>query len=125
MQVQLTFSIAPAPAPAALTPGPALQLDRPEVAAPIKPVSTPVLTAIEPIAGDALADAKTVAQDVRSEVDGIESAVPDIVASFKGRKLLATDAQVNLACNLPSQRAFCCPKKLQQNIITHLLAMAL
>ena len=92
-QVQLTFSIAPAPGPDALASASAEQPDRPEVVAPIEPVSTPILTAIEPIVGNFMNNAKTIAQDVRSGVDGIKSAVPEIANSFNGRKLLTVNPQ--------------------------------
>lgn len=86
-QFQLDFPLAPAPAPAALAPVLAEQPERPEVAAPIKPVSTPILTTLEPIVTDVMATAKTIAQDVRSEVDGFKTAVSGM-DSLQGRKLL-------------------------------------
>ncbi|KAL3139453.1 hypothetical protein ABBQ38_003783 [Trebouxia sp. C0009 RCD-2024] len=89
-QFLLSFPVAPAPAPApeAVPSVLAEQPERPEVAAPIKPVSTPILTTLEPIVGDIMATAKTIAQDVRSGVDGFKEAAPGIKDSFQGRKLL-------------------------------------
>lgn len=90
LQFQLDFPLAPAPAPAALAPVLAEQPERPEVAAPIKPVSTPILTTLEPIVTDVMATAKTIAQDVRSEVDGFKTAVSGM-DSLQGRKLLTVN----------------------------------
>ena len=98
LQFLLSFPPAPAPAPEAVAPVLADQSDRPEVAAPIKPISTPILTNIEPIIGDVMANAKTIVQDVRSGVDGFKAAVPAIVDSFQGRKLLTVKLSYTTAC---------------------------
>lgn len=64
------------------------------MAGQIEPVSTPILTAIEPIVGNVLDNAETIAQDVRSSVNGIKAAIPDIKDSFKNRKLLTVNPRL-------------------------------
>lgn len=66
------------------------------MAGQIEPVSTPILTAIEPIVGNVLANAETIAQDVRSSVAGVKAAIPDIKDSFKGRKLLTVNPRLHV-----------------------------
>ena len=98
LQLPTTFPPAPAPGPEALTLAAAGLPANQARAGPVDPVSTPLLTALVPVAGDIRADVPTVVKQVKSGIDGVKGDWPAIEASFTGRKLLALSVQV---CTMP------------------------
>ena len=85
---------APAPGPEALTLADAGLPANQVRAGPVHPVSTPLLTALVPIAGDIRGDVPAVVKQVESGIDEVKGDWPAIEASFTGRKLLALSVQV-------------------------------
>ncbi len=94
LQLQANFPPAPAPGPEALTLAAAGLPANQVRAGPVNPVSTPLLTALVPIAGDIRADVTTGVKQVESGIDEVTGDWPAIEASFTGRKLLALSVQV-------------------------------
>ncbi|DBA89265.1 TPA: hypothetical protein ACH3X1_016405 [Trebouxia sp. C0004] len=93
-QPQENFPPAPAPGPEALTLAAAGLPANQVRAGPVNPVSTPLLTALVPIAGDIRADVTTGVKQVESGIGEVKGDWPAIEASFTGRKLLALSVQV-------------------------------
>jgi len=94
LQLPTSFPPAPAPGPEALTLAAAGLPANQARAGPVDPVSTPLLTALVPVAGDIRADVPTVVKQVESGIDEVKGDWPAIEASFTGRKLLALSVQV-------------------------------
>ncbi len=94
LQLPANFPPAPAPGPEALTLAAAGLPANQARAGPVNPVSTPLLTALVPIAGDIRGDVPTVVKQVESGIDEVKGDWPAIEASFTGRKLLALSVQV-------------------------------
>ena len=94
LQLPTSFPPAPAPGPEALTLAAAGLPANQARAGPVDPVSTPLLTALVPVAGDIRADVPTVVKQVESGIDDVKGDWPAIEASFTGRKLLALSVQV-------------------------------
>ncbi|KAL0023119.1 hypothetical protein WJX77_003889 [Trebouxia sp. C0004] len=92
-QPQENFPPAPAPGPEALTLAAAGLPANQVRAGPVNPVSTPLLTALVPIAGDIRADVTTGVKQVESGIGEVKGDWPAIEASFTGRKLLALSVQ--------------------------------
>ena len=94
LQFPATFPPAPAPGPEALTLAAAGLPANQVRAGPVNPVSTPLLTALVPIAGNIRADVTTGVKEVESGIGEVKGDWPAIEASFTGRKLLALSMQV-------------------------------
>lgn len=92
-QFPATFPPAPAPGPEALTLAAAGLPANQVRAGPVNPVSTPLLTALVPIAGNIRADVTTGVKEVESGIGEVKGDWPAIEASFTGRKLLALSMQ--------------------------------
>lgn len=103
LQLQGNFPPAPAPGPEALTLAAAGLPANQVRAGPVNPVSTPLLTALVPIAGDIRADVTTGAKQVESGIGEVKGDWPAIEASFTGRKLLALSVQVCTASYTSTQ----------------------
>lgn len=94
MQLQASLVPAPAPGPEASAPASAALPASQTLAGPIDPVSTPVLAALVPIAGNVRTDVESGMEQVESGVADIKADWPQIEASFKNRKMLVLNAQV-------------------------------
>lgn len=94
LQFPALFPPAPAPGPEALTLAAAGLPANQVRAGPVNPVSTPLLTALVPIAGDIRADVTTGVKQVESGIGEVKGDWPAIEAAFTGRKLLALSVQV-------------------------------
>lgn len=92
-QFQASLVPAPAPGPEALAPASAVLPASQTLAGPIDPVSTPVLAALVPIAGNVRTDVESGVEQVESGVADIKADWPQIEASFKNRKMLVLHAQ--------------------------------